>query len=189
MRLSLDETGLVALDALRGIDALCLFISEDERPLRGMAGFVDWRLLGSLSNILRSEHFVGARGDQALVPILRGLAVQRAFCFGLGPKASFHPANALGDLMRTASNVLDKAGCRSVALELPGLTEDNCERLIDLFIEHGLISFSGEAIVLLGAESRNMARALQKASDRLRRLQVQFDDRAAQSIIGLKRGV
>lgn len=187
MRLSLDETGLAALDALRGIDALCLFIPEDERPLQGLAGFADWRLCGSLSNILRSERFVGALGDRLLFPIFRGLSTQRAFCFGLGPRPSFHPETMLGPLVQKAMAVLDKAGCRSLALEIPGLTDENTERLIDAFVQQALPAFTGDEIVLIGDELKPISRALQKSADQLRGLQVQLDDRAALSIIGLKK--
>ncbi len=43
------EAGLDALDALKGFEALCCFVTEDERPLSGAAGFVDWRLCGELA--------------------------------------------------------------------------------------------------------------------------------------------
>lgn len=187
MRLSLDEMGLPALDALHGIDALCLFIPEDERPLQGLAGFADWRLCGALSNILRSEHFVGVLGDPLLFPIFRGLSVRRSFCFGLGPKPSFQPDRMLGPLLQQAMAVLGKAGCRSFALEVPGMTDENTERLLDVFIEQGIAAFAGDEIVLIGEELKPMSRALQKSADRLRGLEVQLDDRAAQSIVGLKK--
>lgn len=188
MRLSLDETGLAALDALRGIDALCLFIPEDERPLRGLAGFVDWRLCGSLSKILRLERYTGALGDPLLFPIFRGLSVRRAFCFGLGPQCAFQAEDMLGSLLQKAMSVLGRAGCQSCALELPGLTDANTNAVADIFVEQGLAAYGGESIALFGDELKPMSRALQRSADRLRSLQVQLDDRAAQSIVGLSKG-
>ena len=61
-------SGLDALDALTGVEALCCFVTEDERPLGGASGFLDWRLCGELSKILASGYFVGAPGDKLLLP-------------------------------------------------------------------------------------------------------------------------
>ena len=55
-------SGLDSLDALTGIEAVCCFVVEDERPLSGAPGFLDWRLCGSLSRILHEGRFVGAAG-------------------------------------------------------------------------------------------------------------------------------
>ncbi|MDR0966158.1 MAG: peptidase M17 [Myxococcales bacterium] len=189
MRLSLNQTGLHALDALRGIDALCLFIAQDERPLRGLAGFFDWRLCGSLSNVLRAEHFVGALGVPMLFPIARDLPVRRAFCFGLGERSAFQPELVLGPLLRQAMSVLSKAGCRSAALELPGLTDANAERLIEIFLDEGMPAFKGDALVLLSDEPKDLSRAFQKSGERLRRLQIEIDDKAAHSLVELKKSV
>ncbi|HEY1333477.1 MAG TPA: peptidase M17, partial [Myxococcaceae bacterium] len=49
---------LDALDPLP-VDTVCLFVSEDERPLGGAAGFVDWRLCGQLSRLLVDGFFKG----------------------------------------------------------------------------------------------------------------------------------
>ncbi|MBL7685397.1 MAG: hypothetical protein JNK65_05095, partial [Deltaproteobacteria bacterium] len=39
---------------------------EDVRPLKGMAGLVDWRFNGKFSNWIRSSKFTGARGESLL---------------------------------------------------------------------------------------------------------------------------
>ena len=46
LRVELAELGLPALDALE-VDAIAAFVGS-ERPLQGLAGFVDWRLCGAL---------------------------------------------------------------------------------------------------------------------------------------------
>ena len=188
MRLTLDETSLASLDALCGIDALCLFVAEDERPLRGLAGYADWRLGGALSNILRSRHFIGAPGDCLLFPVGHGVRVQRAFCFGLGPRQAFQPEQSLGALLQSAMAVLGKAGCRSFAMELPCVTDDGVERAGALFVEAGLGSFAGDELILLDRDPRSMSRALQKSAPALERLRVALDDRVGQSIVDLKKG-
>ena len=66
------------------MDALCLFVGEDDRPLPGSAGYVDWRLCGALSRVLQSGFFVGARGDSLLLPTDGRFPVPRIFVIGLG---------------------------------------------------------------------------------------------------------
>ncbi len=77
-------SGLDALDGLSGIEALCCFVVEDERPLSGATGYLDWRLCGGLSKILGSGFFVGAPGDKLLVPTDARIPAKRVFAMGLG---------------------------------------------------------------------------------------------------------
>ena len=62
-----------------------------ERPLRGAAGRLDWRLCGHLSEMLRRSAFDGAEGDQVLVPTGASARAPRALLVGLGPRSGFGP--------------------------------------------------------------------------------------------------
>jgi hypothetical protein len=84
VRLSFADTGFAALDALEGVDAGCLFVCEDERPLKGMAGCIDWRLCGMLSRLLQEGRFIGSLGDALLFAGFGRLRPERLFCFGGG---------------------------------------------------------------------------------------------------------
>ena len=77
-------SSLEALDAMTGIEALCCFVVEDERPLSGATGYLDWRLCGGLSKILGSGFFVGAPGDKLLVPTDSRVPARKVFAVGLG---------------------------------------------------------------------------------------------------------
>ena len=72
--------------ALGGVDALCLFVAEDDRPLPSTAGYVDWRLCGALSRVLKAGFFTGAKDDWLLLPSDGKLAVPRIFVVGLGAR-------------------------------------------------------------------------------------------------------
>ncbi len=113
-----NEPSLEALDGLTGCDALCLFVAEDDRPLSGAAGFVDWRLGGSLSRVLQQGFFVGSVDDRLLFPTSGTLPVPRIFAVGVGLEASVDAAR-LGSLLEGAAAMLKKAGVGSVALALP----------------------------------------------------------------------
>ena len=119
MNVAAYDVGLAGLDSLEGVDALCLFVGEDDRPLPGSAGYVDWRLCGSLSRILQSGFFVGAREDSLLLPSDGRFPVPRIFVIGLGQRRALD-ASSLGEALANAGQVLARAKVEAVALEIPG---------------------------------------------------------------------
>jgi len=112
--------GLDALDALTGIEAVCAFVTEDERPLSGATGFLDWRLCGALSKVLGSGFFVGAPGDKLLVPTDGRVPAKKVFSVGLG-RSTAVTALGLEHALTQAAAMLTKAGVESVALAFPAL--------------------------------------------------------------------
>ncbi len=111
-------SGLDSLDALRGIEAVCCFITEDERPLTGATGFLDWRLCGGLSKLLVSGFFSGAPGDRLLMPTDHRVPAQKLFAVGLGRSAAITALGLEHALTQTAA-MLTKAQVESVALAFP----------------------------------------------------------------------
>lgn len=112
--------GLAAIDALDGTDAICCFVAEDERPLPGAAGFVDWRLSGALSRILKNGFFQGAPGEKLLVPTAGQVPTPKLFAVGLG-RTSAITALGLEHALSQAAEMLSKAQVSSVALAFPTL--------------------------------------------------------------------
>src|SRR5437868_2829832 len=84
MDLSFHPLTLEALDQAQA-ESLCLFVGENERPLRGLAGLVDWRLAGGLSKHLRSGFVTGRQEDALLTMPGPRVAFQKVFIFGTGP--------------------------------------------------------------------------------------------------------
>lgn len=118
MSVTTHDIGLEALDSLDGYDALCLFVGEDQRPLRGAAGYVDWRLCGALSRVLLERFFTGAEGDTLLLPTHGRFPVSRIFVIGLGNTRGMTP-ESLGRALERAAQTLQKAKVENVAVELP----------------------------------------------------------------------
>ena len=139
-------SGLDALDALTGIEAVCCFVVEDERPLSGATGFLDWRLCGGLSKILGSGFFVGAPGDKLLLPTDARVPAKKVFAVGLGRLASV-TALGLEHALTQAAAMLSKAKVDSVALAFPALPKavaQSRDELVDrAFAPH----FSGAVAV------------------------------------------
>ena len=92
---------------------------EDERPLQGLAGFVDWRTDGRLSALMRTGFCTGRSGEAVLLPGRRTLPAQRWVLVGLGRSTGFHDERA----RQTATWIVDtveRLGARDVLMALPG---------------------------------------------------------------------
>jgi Cytosol aminopeptidase family, N-terminal domain len=139
---------LDALDPLP-VDTLCLFVSEDERPLRGAAGFADWRLCGQLSRLLVDGFFRGTRGESLLLPSNGRIGAPRLVVLGLGPGGeALHPG-VLRSALSQAADVLNRARVDSVALELPGRGAMPAPERTSAFNEAFAPAFRGARVTLL----------------------------------------
>ncbi len=121
------EPSLEAIDALNGIDALCVFVAEDDRPLSGAAGYLDWRMCGALSRVLLQGFFKGDRGEQLLMPTSGGVSTVKLFAVGAGNSKALD-ASTLGLLLESSALMLKKAGVTSVAISLPKCALDDAAR-------------------------------------------------------------
>lgn len=139
-------SGLDALDALSGIEAICCFVLEDERPLSGAAGYLDWRLCGGLSKVLASGFFVGAPGDKLLVPTEARVPAKKVFAVGLGRSAAV-TALGLEHALEGAASMLTRAGIDSVALAFPALPKAVAQARDELVDRAFAPRFSGAVAV------------------------------------------
>ena len=121
MKVQLVKPTLEALDEIHA-DSLCLFLFEDARPLKGLAGLVDWRLGAYLSRHLEKGWLTGGRGERFIVPARHKLHVNKVFGFGLGPVESFD-SGLQHAIVLDAFRVLVDAGAHGTILTAPGRTE------------------------------------------------------------------
>ncbi|MCE9625602.1 MAG: hypothetical protein K8R69_09165 [Deltaproteobacteria bacterium] len=77
---------------------------EDVRPLKGQAGMVDWRLNGSLSNLILKDRFNGKRGEALLMPLHGRLPAKELLVMGMGNHQDIQDQ----ELPRFVSMILDK---------------------------------------------------------------------------------
>ncbi len=148
MNVTIHDIGLEGLDALSGVDALCLFVAEDDRPLPGTAGYVDWRLCGTLSRVLKAGFFTGVKDDWLLLPSDGRLPFPRIFAVGLGSRKTLN-AQMLGEALAGAAKVLAKAKVASVVLEIPsGSALDEAAQAAALK-QHFLPGFKGRQVTIL----------------------------------------
>jgi hypothetical protein len=124
---------LVAIDRLK-TESLAFAFFEDERPLSGTLGLVDWRLAGQISKALASGFLTGRAGERALLATRPRLTFDRLFLFGLGPSEDF-TIERYRAAVRDMFDAFERAEQRAVVLGLPGR-------------EHGLIDAEGAARAL-----------------------------------------
>jgi len=91
---------------------------ENDRPLRGEAGRVDWRLCGMLSELVARGALRGAGGEAALLPTFGHLRAPRVLVLGLGSVTGFG-ALEVKSMARAAVRRCVGLRVRSVALALP----------------------------------------------------------------------
>ena len=110
------DLSLPQLDRLKA-DTLVLGIFEDVRPLKGAAGFIDWRLCGEVSNLLRNQTFRGEAGELLLISGRGRLPAVRIFLMGWGPvKGEQQQSRARCEqILRT----VEQANSEQVAVALP----------------------------------------------------------------------
>ena len=157
MNVAAHDANLQGLDSLEGVDALCLFVGEDDRPLPGSAGYVDWRLCGALSRVLQSGFFVGARDDSLLLPTDGRFPVPRIFVIGLGRRKGLD-ASSLGEALANAGKVLARAKVEAVALEIPGTGALDEATRASALSDKFLPAFNGQRVAVLA--DKDLARRL-----------------------------
>jgi hypothetical protein len=155
LRIEVVDLSLAALDAL-DVDSLAVFVGP-ERPLQGLAGWVDWRLCGALSRALRDDFYGGGEREALLLPSAGRVGAARIFFFGLPPAPLDPPAFTA--FASSACGALAKAGSAAFAAALPPFGGDGARRWIEASLERPVTRQ-----VLLG-EAQGLHRALRAALD------------------------
>ncbi|MCC6662964.1 MAG: leucyl aminopeptidase [Polyangiaceae bacterium] len=121
---------------LAATEVLLAPLSEDERPPHGVAGLVDWRLGGRLSQLLSSGYATGAVGEVLLVPGKPKLAFDKLVFFGSGPQSAFGE-KTFRRVIEAMLSTLEGLRVRSAVVELPGRHFDAipAERAADILLE------------------------------------------------------
>jgi Cytosol aminopeptidase family, N-terminal domain len=114
------STSLESLDELFGFDAICAFLTEDERPFAGALGYVDWRLCGALSRVVQEGFFSAAPSERLLIPTDGRVPPGQLFVVGLGRTGTLTPGGLEHELGK-AARMLTLARVESVAMAFPTL--------------------------------------------------------------------
>lgn len=110
----LDWSAVAALT----VDAFAVFVAEDERPLWGLGGLLDWQMCAALSKHLRAGLLHGRADEALLMTGSHALAGSRLFAFGLGGQGET-TGEQFARRAKSACDSLRKAGVRRVAVGVP----------------------------------------------------------------------
>ena len=94
-------------------DVLVLTAFSDERPLAGLAGLVDWRLKGCLSEWLLSGFATGRVNERVLYPTRGRLNQRFVLMMGLGARAQ-HRSDRARAAAIAATTIVTNLGLRSM---------------------------------------------------------------------------
>jgi len=126
---------LRSLDAA-GTELLACPIFQDQRPMRGVAGLVDWRLAGKLSKLAKRGFLAGELGEVLFVPGRPHTGFEKILVFGLGARSSFGEGafrGVISHLMRALAGLR----VRRAVVELPGRADGilEAERACELVLD------------------------------------------------------
>lgn len=116
---------------------LAMGIFSDEKPPRGICGFIDWRLNGLISRAIKEGRISGEFNEKVVIPIQPGrIRAETIFLFGLGLLTELTYDRIYTAAYSTASAV-DGMLMKSFAFELPG---DNRSRLDSSIVMEAMIT-------------------------------------------------
>ena len=117
-------------------DVLVTGFFQDERPLKGSSGWMDWRLNGMLSRFLIEKRLTGDWQEKFLIPSQGRVMPRMILLLGLG-KLREYSYLRLRELSPYLLEILKKLNTSNICLSLPyeeGCNVD-CGKLIEVLIE------------------------------------------------------
>jgi hypothetical protein len=145
-------------------------IWSDERPLRGLAGLVDWRLGGRLSALAQSGFVTGEKGEAVLLQGKPHVPFEKVLVLGLGARGSFGDGDFREAVLHIA-RALEGMRVRRAVVELPGRGSGMIEpeQAITLTLECVGASPEHDAWWLV-EDAASQKRVEQRAADERRRV-------------------
>lgn len=120
-------------------EALVVECYEDVRPLKGLAGELDWLLCSALSSLLERGKFRGTLGEAALITPRGKIPAQKLFLMGKGDRSGASELSVRG-YGRAVAASLRSAGAGRAAIEfasVPGMTDDQQLQALRSGLEEG----------------------------------------------------
>lgn len=121
---------------LQDCDILIVGFFEDERPLRGSSGWVDWRLNGKLSGFLIQNRLTGDWKEMTLIPSYGRVPPKMILTIGLG-KVREYSYIRLRELFPYLVDTLRRLQTSNICFSLPYEENYNvdCGKLAEVIIE------------------------------------------------------
>jgi hypothetical protein len=121
---------------LQECDVLVSGFFEDERPLQGSSGWIDWRLNGMLSRILKEGRLTGQWKETTLIPSQGRLMPKLILLVGLGNSREYSYLR-VRELPPYLVEALERLRVPDICLSLPydGSHNVDCGKLTEILVE------------------------------------------------------
>ena len=142
-------------------DAITVGIFCDQRPLRGPAGLLDWRLCGRLSRLVRGGRLAGDYGEAVLLPAAGRLPIPKVLLLGVGAQGDFGE-DRFRDAVRRMQLKLLAMGAKRYLLAPPGRESGRIgpRRALEMLMEESR-AFDAEVVIIESvAGQKEMAEVL-----------------------------
>jgi hypothetical protein len=150
-------------------DVLVVGLFEDDRPLRGGAARLDWRLCGQVSELVIEGRISGASGEAVLLASPGSVRAPRVLVLGLGDRRRFTLATAR-DVMHDALRRCIDLGVRRIAAAPLGMVSDDFARHAESVVQGLIDALSPETdggiellVALPSSHAETAERALETA--------------------------
>jgi Cytosol aminopeptidase family, N-terminal domain len=98
---------------------LVLGVFSDERPPRGICGFIDWRLNGFISREIKQGRIIGELMEKVAIPFPQRIGSKILILFGLGNLSDIN-YDRIYSAAYSIAGVVDGMLIRDYAFDLPG---------------------------------------------------------------------
>jgi len=121
---------------LQETDLLITGLFQDERPLRGSIGWIDWRLNGMLSRFLIENRLTGEWRERTLIPSQDRVSPKVILLFGLG-KVKEYSYLSVREVVPFVVETLKNLRASNLCFSLPYGNEYNvdCGKLTEVLLE------------------------------------------------------
>ena len=122
-------------DATNPLVLVCS-IYEDQRPLIGTAGKLDWRLRGFLSRFMKAGRIGGRRNELVYIPFQHHNSIRHLLLVGLGPHAPGSKGTdeaTSAELLKSLGSTISNLNFKRVAISrssFPFLTEERLSKAL-----------------------------------------------------------
>lgn len=117
-------------------DILVTGFFQDERPLKGASGLIDWRMNGRLSRLIIEKRLSGCWNEKILIPSQGRLSSKLVLLIGLGSIKEYSYLH-IREIFPQIIEILRRLNMSSICISLPYDDRYNvdCGKLVEVILE------------------------------------------------------